>query len=307
MSERKALARLNYNHVYYFWMVARDGSVSGAAERLHVTPQTVSGQIRALEESLDAKLFCRNGRLLQLTPAGRLVADYAARMFDIGEQLEGALAADARVAPARFVVGVTMTVPKLIARRVLEPVLSLPEGPVLECREASLEQLAEDLASRRVEVVLADAPMPPAACSSACSQLLGESGLSFFCDVSSAEGYRRDFPGSLDGAPMLVPRRSSRPHGALTGWLRSNGVTPRVVASFDDTALMNEFAEVGAGVLALPTVVENDVLRRHQMSVIGRTSAVRESFYLIATERQLRQPAAQAIARSARGGLFGAP
>ena len=296
--------QVNYNHLHYFWMVAREGSITRAAERLHVTPQTISGQIRALEQGVGTRLFAKNGRHLALTDTGRVVMGFASQMFQLGEQLKDVLSERVISGPCRLAVGVAMVVPKLIAYRVLEPVLALRDKVQLSCHEAPLEDLMEDLTQHRLDLVLADCPFPPASQAAAHSHLLGESGVTFFGDTCSAERYRRGFPASLDGAPMLIPG-SSALHDALNEWFYRKRVRPSTVARFDDTALMNAFGEAGAGLFALPTVIERDVLRRYRVDVVGRTREIRQGFYALSTERRLRHPAVTAITERARAVLFG--
>jgi LysR family transcriptional activator of nhaA len=295
---------LNFKHLRYFWVVAANGTISRAAEILHVTPQTISGQLRELEEQVDAKLFQKSGRNLVLTDTGRLVFSYADEMFRLGDELQDVIEGRSPGAALTLTVGVAMVVPKLLAYRVLEPVLNMPESVRLVCLEASLADLLADLSVHKIDLVLADAPMSPTLNVRAYNHLLGESGLSFFTTRKAARKYRTGFPQSLNGAPMLMPTASSALRRSLEQWLEQQDIKPVVVAEFEDRALMKAFGEAGTGIFTSPTAVEEDVVAKYGVSIIGRTEEIRERFYAISAERRIKHPAVSAITEAARTGLF---
>lgn len=286
---------INYNHLHYFWTVAREGSVVAAAERLHLTPQTISGQIRILEQDLGLELFQRVGRRIQLTPAGELVFRYADDMFSLGDELRQALSSGAGLGPRPLVVGIVDVLPKLVSQRLLAPALELSEPVRLICREGTLEALMGQLTTHQVDLVLADRPIGSATSIKAFSHPLGESGLSFFATATLVSRLYGDFPRSLDDAPMLLPAAETYLRRLLEQWFEEAGVRPRVVGEFDDSALLKAFGEQSVGVFTAPTAIEAEICRQHGAQVIGRAAGVRERYYAILVERKAEHPAVQAI------------
>jgi len=299
-----SLRDLNYNHLYYFWRVAKEGGVARAAAALHLTPQTISGQLRILETAAGAKLFARTGRRLVLTDTGRLAFDYADDIFRIGAEMKEALEGRAGGRPLPFTVGVVDVVPKIIAYRLLEPALRLPQPVRIVGREGKLDALLADLAGHKLDMVLADSPLGAAANVRAFNHLLGECGIVFFAAHKLAPSYRRRFPKTLHGAPMLLPAANTAVCGALMQWLDRHDIRPRVVGEFDDSALMKAFGQAGAGVFVAPSVIEHEIMRQYDVQPVGRTDEVRERFYAISAERKLRHPAVVAVNDAARLELF---
>jgi LysR family transcriptional activator of nhaA len=298
------MSSLNFKHLRYFWAVAASGTIARAAEALHVTPQTISGQLRELEEQLDVSLFQKSGRNLVLTDTGRLVFSYADEMFRLGSELQDVLAGRIPGAALTLTVGVAMVVPKLLAYRVLEPVLAMQEPVRLICHEAPLADLLADLSVHKLDIVLADSPMSPTLNIRAYNHPLGESGISFFAAKSAARKYATRFPKSLDGAPMLMPTGSSALRRMLEQWFERERLKPMIVAEFEDRALMKAFGEAGAGIFTSPTTVEDDVVAKYGVRIIGRTSDIKERFYAISAERRIKHPAVVTITETARSQLF---
>ena len=296
--------KLNLKHLRYFWSVASHGSIARAADSLFVTPQTISGQLRELEEQVGAKLFQRDGRQLVMTETGRMVFSYADEMFRLGLELQDVLAGHTPGSSITVKVGVAQVVPKLLAYRVLEPVLSMAEPVRLVCQEAPLVDLLADLSVHKLDLVLADSPVNPALNIRAYNHSLGESGVTFFGTRDKAEALRDGFPGSLNGENMLMPGSGSALQRALESWFERRKIEPVVVAEFDDRALLKAFGERGAGVFTSPTAVEQDVVEKYGVEVIGRTDEVSERFYVISPERRIKHPAVTAITETARRQLF---
>lgn len=298
---------LNYHHLYYFWVVAREGSIARACEQLHVSQPTVSAQIKDLERAVGEPLFTRTGRRLVLTETGRTVLDYAGEIFALGRELVSAVRQRPTGRPLRLAVGVTDAMPKLVARALLEPALRLPGQPVhLVCREDSTERLLLDLSAHRLDVVLSDVPAGTAgAAVRTFDHLLGESGITFFGGPALAKSLRRGFPKSLDAAPAFMPGEGTALRRALDQWLGSRGIAPRLVGEFADSALLKTFGQTGLAVFPAPTVVEEEVCRQYRVKPVGRIDAVRERFYAITAERKVRHPAVAAISDAARRDTFG--
>jgi LysR family transcriptional activator of nhaA len=296
---------INLKHLRYFWAVASHGSIAGASEVLHLTPQTISGQLRLLEESIGAKVFAKSGRNLVLTDTGQMVFSYADEIFGLAGELQDLLAGRPIDRGLLLSVGVSMVVPKLLAYRVLEPVMHMEQGVRLICHEAPLVDLLADLSVHKLDLVLADSPISPVLNIKAYNHLLGESGISFFARGRDAARYRRDFPGSLDGAPMLMPTVGSTLRRTLDQWLEREEIRPRIVAEFEDRALMKAFGEAGAGVFTSPTAVEEDVKAKYGVQVIARTDEISERFYAISAERRIKHSAVAFLTNAARKDLFG--
>lgn len=295
---------MNLKHLRYFWAVATHGSIARASEVLYLTPQTISGQLRELEQQLNAKLFQKSGRNLVLTDTGRLVFSYADEMFRLGDELQDVLAGRTPGAALTLTVGVAMVVPKLLAYRVLKPVLEMQDRVRLVCQEAPLVDLLAELSVHKLDLVLADSPISPALNIRAYNHLLGESGISFFATHNKARKYAARFPRSLNGAPMLMPTASSALRRMLEQWFERQEVRPAIVAEFEDRALMKAFGEADAGIFTSPTAVENDVVAKYGVRVIGRTDDIKEHFYAISAERRIKHPAVTAITETARSELF---
>jgi LysR family transcriptional activator of nhaA len=294
---------LNYKHLHYFWVVAKEGGIMRASERLHLTPQTISGQISLLEDQLGEPLFNKVGRQLELTETGRLVLSYADEIFALGGELEAVLRNLPPERPMVFRVGIADVVPKSIASRLLSPALALKEPVRLVCKENNLESLLAELALHRLDLVIADAPIPARLNVTGYNHNLGNSGISFLATAALAKPLRKNFPQSLDGAPLLIPSDINLMQSALLQWLDGLHIHPRIVGEFDDSALMKAFGQTGMGVFISPSVIAEEVARQYRVTIIGSTEAVRETYYAISTERRISHPAVAAITHTARDWL----
>lgn len=301
------MAWLNYHHLLYFWTVAREGTLVAAGKALRLSHPTLSAQVHALEDELGEKLFVRVGRRLVLTEMGRVVYRYAEEIFSLGRELVDTVGGRASGKPLRLDVGIVDAVPKLVVKRLLQPALSLPEPVRLVCHEDDYEKLLADLALHTLDIVISDAPVPPGSNVRAFNHVLGETGISFFGTRPLARAHRRGFPRSLDGAPLLLPLENLTLRRSLDQWFDRNDLKPRVVAEFEDSALLKVFGADGVGIFPAPTVMERDVRRQYGVQVIGRTTDVRERFYAISVERKLKNPAVVAISEAARHELFLTP
>ncbi len=291
---------LNYKHLHYFWVVAREGGIARASERLHLTPQTISSQISLLEDYVGEPLFRRVGRSLELTDTGRLVLEYADEIFSLGNELEDALHNLPDTRPMSFRVGIADVVPKSIAYRLTAPALALKTPVHIVCREGTLETLLADLAVHRLDLVIADGPVPQGVKVSGFNHPLGECGMSFLAGPGLAGRLDGSFPGLLDGAPMLLPSQSSGVRRRLEQWLDRQRLHPQIVGEFDDSALMKAFGQTGMGVFVTPTPIAAEVEQQYGVRVIGQTEEVREEFYAISVERRISHPAVAAITETAR-------
>jgi LysR family transcriptional activator of nhaA len=299
------MRRLNYHHLLYFWSVAREGSIARACAQLHLTQPTISAQLRSLERALGARLFVRVGRGLVLSETGRVVYRYADEIFSLGREMQDTLQGRPPGRPMRLVVGVADALPRLIAYRLIEPALRLPEPVQIVCQHGRLEHLLAQLALHSLDVVLADAPAGPTTKIQAFNHLLGECGVSVVGAPRLAAAHRRGFPRSLDGAPFLLPADNTVLRRSLEQWFDAERIRPLVRGEFADPALLKVFGQNGAGLFTVRTAMEQETLRQYETRVLGRISSIRERFYAISLERKLKHPAVVAITETAREELFG--
>jgi LysR family transcriptional activator of nhaA len=296
---------INFKHLYYFWATAKAGGVMRAGEQLHTTPQTLSTQIKLLEERLGCALFRKQGRHLALTDEGRTALGYADQIFALSTELEAAIgqSGGGPVALA-FRVGIADQVPKAIAYRLIEPALRLP-GVRLICHEGKLQDLLGQISVHRLDLVIADEPMGKSVSVKAYNHALGTTAMSFFATPKLKAQLKGRFPHCLDGAPLLSQGASSAMRQRLDLWLTEQGLHPRVVGEFDDAALMKAFGREGQGVFMSPTVLEDETCEQYGVKVLGRTEALVEEFYAISVERRLTHPCVVAITEAARGRFLG--
>ena len=298
------MRHLNYSHLQYFWAVAREGSIAKASQSLHLTPQTISGQLKLLDEAVGKPLFNRVGRRLVLSDMGRVVFEYADEIFSVGAELASVVRGNHLTGPTTLNVGIVSSMPKLIAERIVAPALMAEQPIRVRCQESSLEQLLSELAVHKLDIVLSDQSVPDGLSLKAYAHRLGESGMSFFTLRSKARRYRGKFPSSLNDAPMLLPSQHSALRRRLDDWFETHELSPRIVGEFDDSALLKAFGEAGAGVFAAPSVIEEEICRMYRMAVVGQTDEIQERFYAISPERRLKHESVVMITETARSDLF---
>ena len=297
---------LNYKHLYYFWVVAREGSIAKASQVLHLTPQTISGQLSQFEDTIKVRLLQKHGRGLALTESGQLVLRYATDIFYLGEELQEALKDTRTGRRQRLVIGILDSIPKSIAYKILEPALKLGKDLTFNCIEGPLDKLVSQLAVNNLDVVIADAPISANYNIKTYSHLLGESSISFFASHYRAANYRKHFPQCLDGAPMLMPSDASSIGRAVKQWLRDNDLRPKIKGYFDDSALLKAFGKAGEGIFFMPSVIEKSVIQEYNVRAIGKVDELTERYYAITAHRRISHPAVAAIYETARESLFSA-
>ncbi|WP_198264547.1 transcriptional activator NhaR [sulfur-oxidizing endosymbiont of Gigantopelta aegis] len=295
---------INYKHLHYFWTVAKEGSIARASEQLNLTPQTISGQLTMLENYLGVDLFTRIGRNLEITEIGRQILGYADEIFSLGGELEEIIHQLPEGRPQLFRVGVVDVIPKSITHQILKPALHTSESVRMVCREASLDMLLAELAIHRLDLVIADRPIPPTISTRGYSHKLGECSVSFFATKALRKSLTGDFPECLNGAPILLPSRGSQLRSAIDHWLDKYRIYPRMVAEFDDSALMKVFGQEGAGIFIAPSVIESEVEWQYQVSSIGQVNEIKEHFYAISVERRITHSVTSAVLNEARDSLF---
>jgi LysR family transcriptional regulator, transcriptional activator of nhaA len=298
------MRHLNYNHLLYFWTVAREGSITKATQSLHLTPQTISGQLKLLEESVGEPLFNRVGRGLVMTETGHMVYQYADEIFTLGAELTSRMKTGRVVVPAILAVGVVNSIPKLIASRILQPALQSDIPIRLVCREGGLENLLSELAVHQLDMVLSDRAIPSGLSVKAFSHALGSSDIAFFAKKGTTKRYESNFPQCLDQAPILLPTMDNPIRRALDDWFEREDISPTLVAEFEDSALMKVFGEAGNGIFPAPAAISDEVERMYQCKRIGPDIDVQEKYYAISPERKLKHPSVVKIIETARSQLL---
>ncbi len=290
---------LNYHHLLYFWSVAKHGTVAKACEELRLAQPTISKQIGLLEDTLGEKLFQRIGRSLVLTEMGHIVFKYAEDIFSLGHDLMNTVKGRGTGRPIRLNVGIVDVVPKLLATRLLESAFKHSPSTHMVCREAKLDQLLADLAIHTLDLVIADSPAPSSIKVQTHNHPLGESSVTFFAVPKLAARYRRHFPSSLSGAPVLLPTSNTMFRMSLNNWLTRHELHPAIVAEFEDSATLKAFGQEGHGLFPASTAMEQAVCRQYHVQVVGRAESVKQRFYAITVERRLKHPAVVALLHAA--------
>lgn len=291
---------LNYHHLHYFWVVAREGGVTRASEVLHLSQPTVSGQIRELEKAMKAPLFAKRGRGLVLTETGQAVFRYADDIFALGRELMDTVSGRPVGQPLRLRVGVVDVMPKLIAHLLIESALRLPESVRVVCSEGKLDRLAAELSIHNLDVILSDSTLSPAVKAKVYTHLLGECGVVVVGVPKLVAAYTSGFPKSLDGAPFLLPSEGTSLRRSLDQWFEKHNIRPAIRGEFEDSALLKTFGRSGEGLFAIPSAVESDIQQHYGVERVGIADGVRERFYAISVERKLKHPAVVAISEKAQ-------
>jgi LysR family transcriptional activator of nhaA len=294
------MRHLNYNHLYYFWTVAREGSIKRASEILHLTPQTISGQLKLLEDVVGEPLFNRVGRRLVLSDSGKVVKQYADEIFNLGAELANRVRDKSAINTLELNVGIVNSIAKLIAYQLVAPAMSLEESFRVICHEGKLENLLADLSIHHLDLVLSDRPMPSGLGVKAYNHFLGVSPVSFFAAESIASEYQENFPQSLDNSPVLLPLSNNPLRNQLDEWFEAKNIHPRVVAEFEDSALLKAFGSVARGVFPAPRAISKEIERMYSAVEIGSLPEIGESFYAISPERKLKHSAVSIICENAR-------
>ncbi len=295
---------VNHNHLLYFWVTAREGSITAASKVLHVTPQTISAQIKLLEDSLGVELFERRGRGLGLTDAGQTTKVYADEIFGLSRELQAALRGEPGGSVRELRVGVSDALPKLVCHRLLEPTLHMREGIRLICREDGVERLLAELALHNLDLVLNDAPIPQGVNIKAYNHPLGECGVVWMASPDLAERYRSNFPEGLSGAPFLLPTEDTALRRSVDAWFDQHNIHPRVMAEIADSALLKHFGDKGEGIFPVANLILDEVGQYYNVVPLGVIDGATEKFFAITVERRIRHPAVAEIRRRAQSGLF---
>ena len=284
----------NYKHLYYFWVVAKEGGISRAAEKLDMAVQTVSAQVRELERALGYALLKPAGRGLVLTDAGQAAMQQADQIFQLGENLPARVRNAASTPTVRLAVGICDALPKLVVRRLLQPVITEPNLRLL-CHEGTFDDLLGDLALHRLDVVLSDHPAPVNPNIKLYSHAMGSSTIAWYGTATVAEAATKDFPSSLADVPMLLPTAQTALRARLDHWFEQRAMRPRVVGEFSDSALLKTFGASGMGVFPAAEWAHDDLLAHYAVRRIGPCEGVIEHFFGIGTEKKVHHPLVQRL------------
>ena len=294
-------ASLNYKHLRYFWMVAKAGSIARASEQLFLSPQSISGQLSEFEGRLGVPLFRKVGRGLELTESGRRVYSYADEIFALGNELLDVVEDQKMRRPQPFRIGIADCVPKSVAYMVIEPALKVSDSIRISCREGKLAMLLSEMSINRLDLVIADRPMPTTLNVKAYSHVLGESAMDIFAAPRLLEQLpEKRFPEMLNKAPFLMPGEDFAIHLKLTQWFEAHKMFPNIVADFDDSALMKIFGQAGAGLFPAPAATANFVCRQHDVVCVGQVEGVSYQLYAITPERKLTHPGVISVVNASR-------
>ncbi|HJV25573.1 MAG TPA: LysR family transcriptional regulator [Aromatoleum sp.] len=285
---------LNYRHLYYFWVAAKEGGIARAAERLGMAVQTVSTQVRELERELGYALFRSAGRGVELTEAGTTAARFAEQIFQLGEALPAAVQDAATAQGLRLAVGISDALPKLAVRHLLQPATQTPDLRLL-CHEGDFDDLLADLALHRLDVVLADRPAPPNPNLRVFSHRVGRASVAWYAPAAVASAVQRPFPACLADLPLLLPTADSALRGRLDDWLARHGIRPQIVGEFEDSALLATFGESGFGAFPAPEMSSEELTGARGLTLIGRSPDVVEHFYAISAQRKVEHPAVRKL------------
>ncbi|MGB2739492.1 MAG: transcriptional activator NhaR [Cognaticolwellia sp.] len=293
------MSPLNYNHLYYFYVVATEGSITKASARLNLTSQTISGQITSFEAQIGVNLFERKGKKLSLSELGVLIYSYAEEIFQLGDEVKNILKRKQPEIWHTFTVGITDVIPKVLAHELLAPVLKMSEPVRLICVEGDQDHLLTDLSVNKIDCILTDQPLQLGSHLKAYNHLLTESGFTFFAAQTLLKNCHEEFPQCLANFPWLMQSKKSAVRARLSSWLEKNNIAPNVVAEFDDSALMKSFGQTGFGVFSSPTIIEEYVADKYGVKILGRTDEFKEPYYIISPERRLKHPAILEIVNAA--------
>ncbi len=292
--------RLNYKHLYYYWHVAKEGSIIRACEKLHLAQPTISGQLAVFEQAVGEKLYHKEGGKLVLSATGRTIFRYAEEIFALGQELNNTLMGRGRGHELRLTVGIADALPKLIGYKLLEPSLRLHESLQIICHEDKAERLIAEISLHSMDLVLADTPASPSTAGRIFNHLLGECTVAVFATPSMAERYRANFPQSLNGAPMLLPTQNTALRRSLDQWFDNEGICPNIKAEIEDSALLKTFAAAGVGLFVAPIAVGNEIQRQYGAQLVGKINTVYERFYAITAQRKLKHPGVVAVLENAQ-------
>ncbi len=295
---------LNYHHLRYFHIVAKEGRLTAAAQHLGVSAPAISAQLSELERALGERLFRREGRTKRLTEAGQLVLSYAEEIFSVGGELVTALRQSPGTKTLRLHLGVVDCFPKFLTREILRPAFIMSQAVRVTCHEGKLEELIGHLTAHRLDIVLADEPVSSTIHPQTFSHSLGQSGTTFCAQGKLAMQLQRGFPRSLHDAPALLPAGRTPFRRSLDAWFSAQRIHPRVIVECEDLALMKVLASDGRGFLPVPSVGADEAIRQYGFTPIGQAPRCVVRYSALTTARRIAHPVVAALTAAARRDLF---
>ena len=286
----------NYRHLYYFWVVAKEGSMSKAAERLNMAIQTISAQVHELEKSLGYLLFKPAGRGIALTESGFAALEIADQIFLLGEKLPEAVKEAATSPKTKITIGVSDGLSKLVTHQILEPILKKSDVQLI-AHEGEFEDLLADLALHRLDLVLADRPAPVNKNLHVYSEELIKSSIAWFGPKKAFKQSKKPFPECLNDIPILLPTSHSKVRHLIDQWFAQNGIHPNIAGEFEDSALLKTFAASGLGVFPAVEIIQKDLKETYDIDLIGKCGDIYEYFYAIRSEKKIQHPLVEAIVK----------
>ncbi len=281
---------INYQHLFYFWNIVHHGSVTEASRILRLAQPTISAQIKTLEEIMGEKLFLRSGRNLKLTEVGHLVFDYAEKIFSLGTELMDVISDGNIQLKKEFKIGISEVIPKTLVFKIIEPVFTNLNNYKVICLEDKTDKLLADLAIGALDLVISDREIPPHIKIKGYSHFLGSSTISLLGSTIHKNKYKKNFPKSLNNAPLLIPSSESILHNEILNWISNNQISPQILANFQDTALMKIAAKNKLGIIPVPKIISKEVCKEYNLEVIGEIKDIKERLYIITLERRLKNP-----------------
>lgn len=294
------MSLINYNHLYYFWHICKEGSIAGAAEVLHLAPQTITGQIKILEARLQGKLFRRQGRGLVPSELGQLVFRYADRMFTLSQEMLD-IVNYRKESSTLFEVGVADALSKRLISEILNVAVVEDEQIHLRCYESTHEMLLEQLGQHKLDMIISDCPVDSTQQEGLFSVKIGECGISFWCKKPLPQA---PFPACLEHRRLLIPGRRSMLGRKLLNWIHTQGLQVEILGEFDDAALMKAFGETHSAIFVAPTNYMQNIYSDENIVEIGRLESVMEEYHAIFAERMIQHPAVQRICNHDYATLF---
>ncbi|MBY4595240.1 LysR family transcriptional regulator [Ottowia caeni] len=290
---------LNFRHLHYFWVVTKEGGFARAAERLDMAVQTISAQVRELEKSLGHQLLKPSGRGVALTEAGQAAFTRAEEIFQLGQGIPHEVREAASGKVARLAVGFSDGISKLAAHALLEPVLATPNLHLV-CHEGEFEQLLGELALHHLDLVLAGQAPPRNPNLRLSSERLVHASVDWYGPTHLVGKTERDrFPQSLSELPVLMPTGHSALRTTLEHWFETQGLRPRIVGEFEDSALLAVFAARGLGVFPVSRMGAGDIGLMRGLRLLGSSDGVKEEIHAIRSSRGQHHPLVQKVMAAA--------
>lgn len=287
------MKNLNFHHLYYFRMVAKEGNLTRAANQLHVSQSALSSQIRKLEERLGHDLFIRDGRALRLTETGHLVLAYADSIFNLGSEMLATVESGKLQRVQRLRIGAVATLSRNFQENFLRPVVGQTQIR-LSIHSASQEELLEQLRVHKLDLILSNRPVATDSVTPWRCQRIAQRDVCLVGPVKP-EGASFKFPEDLADVNLLVPGPTSNIRSQFDMLCQQLGVEVEPYAEVDDMAMLRLLARDSGGVAVVPEVVVQDELKSGALQKYAVLEGVMENFYAITAKRHFDIPVLETL------------